>query len=162
MGRSKADLKCKKHPKHRQSPGVCSICLTEKLSQLSSRKNSETTARSSCCSSSASSLSSCYSSSSASSSCSSPLRRFRFTKEGKTSSISFLLNGKRVLTKSRSLAFVARMKNNGDDNDDDDDYKKKKKKKVGFWSKLLHPRSSKRMGETLMHSRTMREMVITS
>jgi hypothetical protein len=162
MGRSKADLKCKKHPKHRQSPGVCSICLTEKLSQLSSRKNSETTARSSCCSSSASSLSSCYSSSSASSSCSSPLRRFRFTKEGKTSSISFLLNGKSVLTKSRSLAFVSRMKNNGDDNDDDDDYKKKKKKKVGFWSKLLHPRSSKRMGETLMHSRTTREMVITS
>lgn len=160
MGRSKADLKCKKHPKHQQSPGVCSICLTEKLSQLSSRRNSETTAGSSCCSSSGSSLSSCYSSSSASSSCSSPLRRFRFTKEGKTSSLSFLLNGKSVLTKSRSLAFVARMKN-GDDDNDDDDYKKKKKK-VGFWSKLLHPRSSKRMGETLMHSRTMREMVITS
>ncbi|XP_059455541.1 uncharacterized protein LOC132185774 [Corylus avellana] len=160
MGRPKADLKCKKHPKHRQSPGVCSLCLTEKLSQLSSRRNSETTAGSSCCSSSASSLSSCYSSSSASSSCSSPLRRFRFTKEGKTSSISFLFNGKSVLTKSRSLAFVARMKN-GDDDNDDDDYKKKKKK-VGFWSKLLHPRSSKRMGETLMHSRTMREMVITS
>ncbi|GAB4861299.1 hypothetical protein Ancab_036461 [Ancistrocladus abbreviatus] len=25
---------CRRHPKHRQSPGVCSICLTEKLSKL--------------------------------------------------------------------------------------------------------------------------------
>ncbi|GAB2271336.1 hypothetical protein Dimus_006177 [Dionaea muscipula] len=27
-------LLCKKHPKHRQSPGVCSLCLTEKLVKL--------------------------------------------------------------------------------------------------------------------------------
>ncbi|KAL1225810.1 hypothetical protein V5N11_021027 [Cardamine amara subsp. amara] len=26
---------CKKHPKHRQSPGVCSLCLNESLSKLS-------------------------------------------------------------------------------------------------------------------------------
>ncbi|VVA92193.1 unnamed protein product [Arabis nemorensis] len=26
---------CKKHPKHRQSPGVCSLCLNESLSTLS-------------------------------------------------------------------------------------------------------------------------------
>ncbi|CAN8291895.1 unnamed protein product [Cochlearia groenlandica] len=26
---------CKKHPKHRQSPGICSICLSESLSKLS-------------------------------------------------------------------------------------------------------------------------------
>ncbi|KAL0695162.1 hypothetical protein Bca4012_062342 [Brassica carinata] len=26
---------CKKHPKHRQSPGICSLCLTESLSKLS-------------------------------------------------------------------------------------------------------------------------------
>ncbi|CAA7027249.1 unnamed protein product [Microthlaspi erraticum] len=26
---------CKKHPKHRQSPGVCSLCLSESLSKLS-------------------------------------------------------------------------------------------------------------------------------
>lgn len=151
--KSKPDLKCKKHPKHRQSPGVCSLCLTEKLSQLSSRRTaaSSATVGSSCPSSSASSLSSYYSSSSASS-CSSPLRPYRFVKEGKAS-ISFLFNGKNVLTKSRSVAFFPRTKNIGDDDDD------KKKKKGGFWSKLLRPRS-KRMEETLMHSRTMREREI--
>jgi hypothetical protein len=63
-----------------------------------------------------------------------------------------LFNGKNVLTKSRSLAFFPRMKNIGDDDDD-------KKKKGGFWSKLLRPRS-KRMEETLMYSRTMREREI--
>lgn len=26
---------CKKHPKHRQSPGICSLCLSESLSNLS-------------------------------------------------------------------------------------------------------------------------------
>ncbi|CAH8351799.1 unnamed protein product [Eruca vesicaria subsp. sativa] len=26
---------CKKHPKHRQSPGICSLCLNESLSKLS-------------------------------------------------------------------------------------------------------------------------------
>lgn len=37
-GRSRSQKKgqycCKKHPKHRQSPGVCSLCLTQKLSSL--------------------------------------------------------------------------------------------------------------------------------
>lgn len=39
IGKSKAHYSmifCKKHPKHRQSSGVCSVCLTEKLSPLSS------------------------------------------------------------------------------------------------------------------------------
>ncbi|GLU16145.1 hypothetical protein SLE2022_325940 [Rubroshorea leprosula] len=34
-GRCKPTMGCKKHPKHRQSPGVCSLCLREKLSHLS-------------------------------------------------------------------------------------------------------------------------------
>ena len=158
MGRpKKADVnKCKKHPKHQQSPGVCSLCLKERLTQLSnsssSRKNSTTTG-SSCCSSTSSSLSSYYSSSSASS-CSSPtMHRYRFEKEaGKSASISFLLNGKNVLTKSRSLAFIPRMKS-GVDNDND------KKKKGGFWSNLLRPRSKRKEETNLTHSRTMRETV---
>ncbi|CAL9215927.1 unnamed protein product [Arabidopsis halleri] len=35
---SSSDYKysCKKHPKHRQSPGICSLCLKESLSKLSS------------------------------------------------------------------------------------------------------------------------------
>lgn len=149
--KSKAELKCKKHPKHQQSPGVCSLCLTERLSQILSRRSSTATAggSSSCCSSSPSSLSSIYSSSSASS-CSSPLGK------SSTTSISFLFNGKNVLTKSRSVACVPRMKN-GDYNDN-----KNKKKGRGFWSRLLRPRSKGIMEETLMHSRTVRErMIIT-
>ncbi|XP_021284965.1 uncharacterized protein LOC110417091 [Herrania umbratica] len=150
-GRSKPNEGCRRHPKHRQSPGVCSLCLGEKLSQLSAHTSSRsitTTASSS----SSSSLSSYYSSSSASS-CSSPMHRYRFTTEGKGTSLTLLLfSGKNILTKSRSVAFASRMRRKeGDD----------KKKKNGFLSKLLHPRSSKRMEEAagLMHSRTMREML---
>ncbi|GAB2217038.1 hypothetical protein Droror1_Dr00000196 [Drosera rotundifolia] len=43
MYRSKsngANPLCKKHPKHHQSPGVCSLCLTEKLTKVSKSKNS--------------------------------------------------------------------------------------------------------------------------
>ncbi|XP_010534087.1 PREDICTED: uncharacterized protein LOC104809723 [Tarenaya hassleriana] len=68
---------CKKHPKHRQSPGVCSLCLNEKLSKLSldyydytsSSRDPETV--SSCSSSVSSSSGSSYHSSV--SSCLSPL-----------------------------------------------------------------------------------------
>lgn len=82
------NFSCKKHTKHRQSPGICSLCLTEKLSKLSLEyyeytKNAAETA-SSCCSSSSSSytsVSSCYSSSLVSS-CSSPLQhRYREKKK---------------------------------------------------------------------------------
>ncbi|KAJ4701383.1 Avr9/Cf-9 rapidly elicited protein 75 [Melia azedarach] len=152
-GRSKADTRCKKHPKHKQSPGVCSICLGEKLFQLSStsRSNTTTTTMGSYCSSS-SPLSSYYSSSSASS-CSSPLHLYRFTTEGKHSLSTLLFGSKNVLTKSRSLVFVPRMKNKeGDANG--------KKKKAGLFSKLFRPKS-KKIEEGLVHSRTMREITVT-
>ncbi|XP_007018706.2 PREDICTED: uncharacterized protein LOC18592112 [Theobroma cacao] len=151
-GRSKPNEGCRRHPKHRQSPGVCSLCLGEKLSQLSAHTSSRSITTTVSSSSSSSSLSSYHSSSSASS-CSSPMHRYRFTTEGKGTSLSLLLfSGKNILTKSRSLAFASRMRRKeGDD----------KKKKDGFLSKLLHPRSSKKMEEAagLMHSRTMREML---
>ncbi|XP_047955960.1 uncharacterized protein LOC125201763 [Salvia hispanica] len=87
--RSKANkaAACKKHPKHRQSPGVCSICLREKLSNLSNCAHNSRTARSP---SSASSLSS-YASS-LSSSCASPPPEL-------TISVAFF-------RKSRSMAVV--------------------------------------------------------
>lgn len=157
---SKHGVKCKKHPKHRQSPGVCSICLNEKLSQLSSgsgsRRNSDT-AGSGSCSSSPSSLSS-YDSSS----CSSPVH---FTNlEGKIiSSLSFLLNGKNVLTKSRSLVFFPRMNRpRTGDNDHDDMKKDDQKKGRGFWSKFLRATSKIRTDETFMRSWTVREIVMTT
>ncbi|KAK4722461.1 hypothetical protein R3W88_012694 [Solanum pinnatisectum] len=134
--KSNSIILCKKHPKHKQNPGVCSVCLSEKLTLLSktSRRNT-TTVTSSCCSSS--SLSS-LSSSSDVSSCSSP--------------------NTNVLMKSRSLALIMRRKEGGiilEDNSIE-----KKKKKEGFLSKLLNPKRN-RKDEVLTHSRTMRERVIT-
>ncbi|KAK8624210.1 hypothetical protein V6N13_065563 [Hibiscus sabdariffa] len=117
---------CKKHPKHRQSPGVCSLCLKEKLSRLpaSSSSRRPTIIASSC--SSSSSLSSYCSSSSSSS----PMHRYRCPNEGKDGFSLFLIGGgKKMLTKSRSVAFVSRLGS-----------KEGRKDKTGLLSKLLHPR----------------------
>ncbi|XP_009620475.1 uncharacterized protein [Nicotiana tomentosiformis] len=138
---------CKKHSKHQQSPGVCSICLSEKLSKLSKTSRSNTTTVTSSFSSS-STLSS-LSSSSDVSSCSSPSYR-------RMKTMAILRSGNKsnnMLTKSRSLVFVTRrgegeMENNG------------KKKKRGFLSKLLHPRKNKK-DERLVHSKTTRERLTT-
>ncbi|KAH1064861.1 hypothetical protein J1N35_029848 [Gossypium stocksii] len=145
-GRSKPNEGCKRHPKHRQSPGVCSLCLVDKLSKLpspphctSTIRNATKLADSNCSpSSSSSSLSSPCSSASDSaidSSSSSPMHRYRFGKDrGAGSSFSLLwFSGKNLLTKSRSVAFVSRIENNGYD-----DKKKKKKINDGFLSKLIH------------------------
>ncbi|KAJ7958974.1 putative Avr9/Cf-9 rapidly elicited protein [Quillaja saponaria] len=138
------DGRCKKHPKHLQSPGVCSLCLRERLAQLStpsscsSRRPSNMTAGSS----SPSSLSSYYSSTSASS-CASPMQRYDFEGKGSSSnkSMMFLLtNGKHAFTKSRSLAFDNRNNNKG-----------------GFWFNLLHPtRKRREEPHQLVPSRTLR------
>ncbi|KAB2076407.1 hypothetical protein ERO13_A06G033600v2 [Gossypium hirsutum] len=98
--RSKAIEGCKKHPKHKQSPGVCSLCLQQKLSQLSfeysvPRCRIPVTVDSSICSSSSSSsssssLSSYYSSASTSAS-SSPMHSYHLVREGKGNSFPLLL-----------------------------------------------------------------------
>ncbi|KAH7524342.1 hypothetical protein FEM48_Zijuj06G0109200 [Ziziphus jujuba var. spinosa] len=154
---SKSDVvRCKKHPKHRQSPGVCSLCLKEKLYQLSnnswSRATSYTTRSSDC--STSSSLSSYYSSSSASS-YSTPAPSYRYMTQGKGSlSMSFVVSANNVLKKSRSLAFAPRTSRRRREHSDGVD----EKKKGGFWSKLLLRHRSKRTDETsFMHSRTVRE-----
>ncbi|KAK3230945.1 hypothetical protein Dsin_002826 [Dipteronia sinensis] len=159
---TKPDLRCKKHPKHHQSPGVCSVCLREKLSQLSSCSSSSSSSRAtifaatSCSSSSASSY---YSSSCSSVSSSSSPVHFTTTsnhrRKGKNSLSLLLFGGKNknnVLTKSRSMAFVPR-------NTDD--------KKVGFFSKLLliRPRTNNKKiedGSFLLHSRTIREIRVAA
>ncbi|OIT32562.1 PREDICTED: uncharacterized protein LOC109207166 [Nicotiana attenuata] len=137
ISKSKAKSNCKKHPKHKQNPGVCSVCLSEKLSLLSKTSPSNTTTITSSCSSS--SLSS-LSSSSDVSSCSSP-PRYRMDTN--------------VLMKSRSLALIMRRREGGILEESNGN-----KKKGGFLSKLLSPRRN-RKDEGLAHSRTMRERVIT-
>lgn len=95
---------CKKHPKHRQSPGVCSLCLNEKLSIFIKASSSSRRQRSHqilCSSSTTSSLSS-YGSSSVSS-CPSPLvdrRRFLLMSGGNGRGEK----GISWMTKSRSVA----------------------------------------------------------
>ena len=92
------NFSCKKHTKHRQSPGICSLCLTERLSKISLEYYEYTKnvakKEASCCSSSSSSstsVSSCYSSSSVSS-CSPLQYRYREKKkDGKKHSFVFRL-----------------------------------------------------------------------
>ncbi|XP_058087312.1 uncharacterized protein LOC131234442 [Magnolia sinica] len=132
MGWSESDYRCKKHPKHTQSPGVCSSCLRERLSQLSSSNAILTTTPFT--SSSFSSYSSAYASS-----YSSPAHLWMSHNEG-------------GFGRSRSMVHVAR------ELPGDVVSAVEKKKKGGFWSKLLRPVSSKRRKEVLSHSKTMREV----
>ncbi|KAK4354675.1 hypothetical protein RND71_026869 [Anisodus tanguticus] len=123
---------CKKHSKHQQSPGVCSICLNERLSKLS--KTSRISNTSSC--SSSSSLSSLSPSSSDVSSCPSPAyRRMKTMATLRSSGNDNKSNI--VLAKSRSLVFVTKRK----EGEMEENLKKKKK---GFLSKLLNPRKNKK------------------
>ncbi|KAF8377332.1 hypothetical protein HHK36_030709 [Tetracentron sinense] len=126
MGRSESELRCKKHLENKQSPGVCSSCLIERLSQLSNSNSISPFA------SSSSPYSSAFSS---------PIRHRRMASET-TGSISFVISDKNGLIKSRSMAFVPGIRGG-------------EKKKGGFWSKLLGS-TSKRSKEGLMHSRTVR------
>ncbi|GMI83166.1 hypothetical protein HRI_001985900 [Hibiscus trionum] len=121
--RTKPNEGCKIHPKHRQSPGVCSLCLVHKLSELPApcTATAATAATGSNCSSSSSLPSYCSSSTPdsafCSSSSSSPVHRFLLSKDqGKGSSFSLLwFSGKNLLTKCRSVAFVSRIKNKDHD-----------------------------------------------
>lgn len=123
---------CRKHPKHRQSPGVCSLCLNERLSLFikstsSSSASRRRRARQILCSSSTTSSLSSYCSSSVSS-CPSPLfdRRCYLLMaggSGREKGISWM-------TKSRSVAAYKVS----------DDEKRKKKTKAGFFFGLVGTR----------------------
>ncbi|XP_047306616.1 uncharacterized protein LOC124910036 [Impatiens glandulifera] len=140
---------CKKHPKHKQSPGVCSICLNDKLSKISSTSSLRKYNTRSSCSSSLSSISSI-------SSDASPVP-YQHYNDGR-----FSLGGKSavMLMKSTSMAFEFdhRKRDIGSDHG----LMKKDKKKTGFWSKLLRARTSKSIDHGLVRSRTTRERVNAS
>lgn len=139
-GRTKANAPCKRHPKHVQSPGVCSRCLNEKLFRLANgrAKRPAIYSASSLSSSSSSYISSL--SSSDESSCSSPVLRYAPSRAVDSSRIL----KKETLKKSRSTSQAWR----GEEDRSVGILKR------GFWSKLL---SSK--NKALVHSRTTREMV---
>ncbi|WOL08731.1 hypothetical protein Cni_G17484 [Canna indica] len=135
---------CKRHPKHRQSTGVCPFCLREKLSHLIPRSSNLAPYLSS---SSSTSLSS-YSSDSDLSYASSPPRR---AKAGSK------------LTKSQSLIIFA-IRGRKEDKVKERKGKGKekvKKKKERFWTKLLNGKKKKEGGGggggELLHSQTFKE-----
>lgn len=142
IGRFKHDARCKRHPKHTQSPGVCSLCLSHKLTQISSSSSSRPLPPASNSSSSVSSLSSDYSSSNSASSSSSPLHPH--------SSVSFF-NANHGLHKSRSLAYVPRHRHSTHHYNNNNN--SSATKKTGFFFNLLRPRN-KRMPDALLHSRS--------
>ncbi|XP_021743610.1 uncharacterized protein LOC110709695 [Chenopodium quinoa] len=147
MGRQQ----CKKHPKHRQSPGVCSLCLSDKLSKVS---NSGTASRSAIIrararvyyeSSSSSSLSSSYDSSTAASPVHhvviSGARHRRIVSDVRANNvIGYNTNSKggSVFSKSKSMAHVEKERLRSDDSNNYDDKKKNMKKNVKkLWANLL-------------------------
>lgn len=139
MGWSKSEGRCKKHPKHTQSPGVCSSCLRERLSQLSSSNN---TLSGSCSSSSPSSSSSA----SASSESSPPHPLY-------LSSVLPVSASGGLFGRSRSMAVVAGGNGNGNGKGG---VVGNRKKRGGFWSKLLGVSNRRRKEEGLSHSKTMK------
>lgn len=148
-GRTKANAPCRKHPKHIQSPGVCSLCLNQKLSKLRSASSRAKRNYPSSSSSSSSYISS--PSSSDGSSCSSPALNYAGSRSGKPTRL-FKSIGQETLKKSRSMAFFMRRRREEEDGNGNG---KNVEIRRGFWSKLL-PR--KIMG--LTHSKTTRERVI--
>ncbi|XP_062098612.1 uncharacterized protein LOC133804477 [Humulus lupulus] len=169
--------RCKKHPKHHQSPGVCSLCLSNKLSQLKhmnpksfSRRTSTTTGSGS--SSTTSSLSSYYSSEDDDDVEEEEEYEYcRNRYEGKRTA-SFLLSGNNmnnVLKKSRSLAFVSRNKDARSSSTTTSHDHDEKRSGGGFWSKLINPKANNNnkrsgisrhrdeQGPKFMHSRTVGE-----
>ncbi|KZV49768.1 hypothetical protein F511_07319 [Dorcoceras hygrometricum] len=142
---------CKKHPKHKQSPGVCSICLGERLIKVSNTSYKPAISNSS--SSSGSYVSSL--SSSSDSSYLSPVVTYTCRLDSELGkSIRVFKNVDNVIKKSRSMTFgLRRRKEKAGSTDEhkgrDIDIRR------GFWSKWL-PRKS----GGLVHSETMRENVV--
>lgn len=138
------EQRCKKHPTHKLSKGVCPSCLRERLSSLLNHSSSSSSSTYNTSNSNSSTISSSSSSSSyspspyslsdsniSSISCGSPIHKFM----AKTKSFSYGNNMiKPLMMKSRSLfGFVVEQRK------DMEDFKEKKIriKRGRFWSKLM-------------------------
>ncbi|XP_057724978.1 uncharacterized protein LOC130940764 [Arachis stenosperma] len=125
---------CKKHPKHQQSPGVCSLCLKEKLAKLPAAFSHRRRVTTSLCSSytsssSVSSLSSYYDSLCSTSSCPSPVHC------GSSSGPIFPVLFKHGIMRRKSMSTVATQARKRDHHDEDYEGGVR-----GFWFNFLHPK----------------------
>ncbi|XP_026433164.1 uncharacterized protein LOC113330573 [Papaver somniferum] len=163
--------RCKKHPQHKQSPGVCSCCLREKLYYVVNINNNFTATNST--------ASSLFWSSSSHIPSPTHGQQQQQQQEEKASTSLEVISGQKVSTnlirngvkkdeqefkRSRSLEVVIRKKYVVDDEVIVEDDKKLNKKKFGrgFWLRLLNkptPSTNKRNDKMsmMMHSKTMTE-----
>ncbi|XP_026434255.1 uncharacterized protein LOC113331829 [Papaver somniferum] len=164
--------RCKKHPQHRQSPGVCSCCLREKLSYVVNINNNFTATNST-----ASSL--FWSSSSSHIPSPTHSQQQQQQQEEQASTSLEVISGQKLSTnitrngvkkdeqefkRSRSMEVIIRKKYVDDDEVivEDDRRFNKKKFGPGFWLRLLNkptPSTNKRNDKMsmMMHSKTMTE-----
>ncbi|XP_011652564.1 uncharacterized protein LOC105435032 [Cucumis sativus] len=146
---------CQRHPNHHQSPGVCSLCLTEKLSRIiapaASSRNKISNSLSS--SSSSSYYSSCSSASSSSSSSPKLYGYYNSDNHHPRRKTAFVFSASSIFKKSKTMARLKR----GITTTESDCGKKSNNTDLGFWSRFLNRHRLKRMEfqEVLMRSRTV-------
>lgn len=144
MAWSELEIVCKKHPDHRQQPGVCSICLREKLSHLSNLSPSPSQMIRTIVAVSSLSANSSYTSST---SITPPIHQRHRRHASTGGSLGFIISRTAGgLKKSRSIAFIAT-------SEEEDE---KHTKKGGFWKKLIRS-TGKGTRKVFMHSRTVKE-----
>ncbi|KAG1366549.1 putative ataxin-2 [Cocos nucifera] len=161
MGRPRMeDARCKRHPKHQQSKGVCPFCLRERLSGLLAGSSSGAYSSSSSVSSSPYSSDSDLSSSAITPPYLHDLKRARLFLlfKARTTHGGRLVGISEPLTKSLSLASALLGNRRKEDKKDHKEKGTDKKKERRSWPKLLGGlwRSSKAGGVSL-HSRTVKE-----
>lgn len=126
MGWSERDvmiMRCMKHPKHRQSAGVCALCLIERLSDLASANNTKANNQQAASYYSPSDASTSYSTVSSPSS----------PAEGAARSMFFsgpLLGGGAPMFRSKSVAVVV-------ERPAPPGKERRRRSGTGFWSKLM-------------------------
>ncbi|KAG8072463.1 hypothetical protein GUJ93_ZPchr0006g43001 [Zizania palustris] len=162
-GRREEEVRCRRHPRHRQPAGVCASCLRERLSHLTSASASSSSSlpsvvrgeveeeeASSCCSEASTEYSSSTEGSSgASSRMGSPYwqTRAQFHQEmmaGRSGGgrLSLLMKHERVLLDRDEVASVVR--------------RMRERRATSFWTKLLHATvGGGKEGCSMAHSKTL-------
>ncbi|XP_010939700.1 uncharacterized protein [Elaeis guineensis] len=160
MGRPRMEeARCKRHPKHQQSKGVCPFCLRERLSGLLAGSSSGAYSSSSSVSSSPYSSDSDLSSSAITPPYLHDLKRARLSLlfKARTTDGRRLVGISEPLTKSRSLA-SALLGNRRKEDKKEKEKGTDKKKERRFWSKLFGGLwRSREVGGVSLHSRTFKE-----
>jgi Protein of unknown function (DUF740) len=151
MRRSEWEDRCKSHPEHRLSKGVCPFCLREKLAHLSSSSSTTNTTHAS--SSSTISPNSTNTNRSSWNVAAAPLSPPPAVAATQVNSV----RNPDMFQKSGSLDLDLDSEKDTIGQRHKDKFKKKKEKIERFFSKIIHGPSKRDEGHDLHHSRTMKE-----